>query len=70
LFVGVVNIVMGVGVMGVVLVDYDGVDKIVFIGFIDVGKWIVWVVVGGCKKVIFELGGKGVNIVYDDVLFD
>jgi len=53
-----------------VLVEYFGVDKIVFIGLIDVGKCIVCVVVGGCKKVMFEFGGKGVNIVYDDVLFD
>lgn len=37
LFEGVVNIVMGVGEIGVVFVQYKGVDKVVFIGLIEVG---------------------------------
>lgn len=67
---GVVNIIMGVGVMGLMFVCYFDVDKVVFIGLIGVGCDIVCVVVGMKKKFMFELGGKVVNIVFDDVLID
>lgn len=40
-FFGVVNILLGYGlIVGVVIVFYIGIDKIVFIGFIEVGKFI------------------------------
>lgn len=68
-FFGVFNIIFGFGkIVGVVIFFYMDIDKVVFIGFIVVGCIIMKVVVFfNFKKVIFELGGKFFNIVFNDV---
>lgn len=47
--------------------NYEVVDKIVFIGFIEIGKKIMVIVVKSIKWVILELGGKLFNIFLLDV---
>lgn len=67
-FVGVVNVVNGMGVeVGQVLVIYDCIVKVVFIGLIEVGKYILKCVVESLIFLIVELGGKLLNIFMDDI---
>ena len=61
--------VIGFGeIVGVALVAYNDVDKVVFIGIIEVGKLIVKAATGNLKKVTLELGGKSLNIVFEDAV--
>lgn len=71
-FFGVVNILFGYGlIVGVVIFYYKDIDKVVFIGLIEVGCLIMEVVVkSNLKWVILELGGKSLNIVFVDVDMD
>lgn len=71
-FFGVVNIVFGYGfIVGVVIFFYMDIDKVVFIGLIEVGKLIKEVVgKSNLKRVILELGGKSFCIVLVDVDLD
>lgn len=46
---------------------YFDIDMILFIGFIQVGVEVSKVVVDMVKCVVFEFGGKLVNIILDDV---
>lgn len=67
-FDGVINIVFGFGeIVGEVLINYDDVDKFVFIGFIEIGKKIMEKVVKNIKCVMLEFGGKLFNIILFDV---
>lgn len=71
ILLGVVNIVIGMGVeVGVVLVVYLGIDKLVFIGLILVGKLIGYVVVENMMCFFFEFGGKFLVIIFDDISLD
>lgn len=68
LFVGVYNMVNGDGLgVGMQFFMYFDVEMISFIGLICVGIVIIKVVVDIVKKVVLELGGKGVNFVFVDV---
>lgn len=70
LFVGVLNVVMGEGVVvGVVIVESMDVDVLVFIGLGGIGWWLLEVLVClNFKCVYLELGGKLFNVVFVDVL--
>ena len=64
---GVVNVLPGHGaVAGQHLAEHPGVDKIAFTGSTATGRKIVQASAGNLKRVQLELGGKGVNIVFDD----
>lgn len=70
LFLGVWNVVLGEGFeCGVVIVLYLYVCKVVFIGSVCVGKEISYIVVDWLILLIFELGGKLLNIIFEDVDF-
>lgn len=65
---GVVNFVFGLGVIvGDEFVVNKDVDLILFMGGIEIGKKIMQVVSGNVKKIVFEFGGKNLNIVFKDV---
>ena len=68
---GVVNIIPGRGeVAGQALVEHPGVNKIAFTGSTAVGRSIARTIAGTEKKLTLELGGKGANIVFEDVAVD
>jgi aldehyde dehydrogenase (NAD+) len=67
---GVVNIVTGDGATGAALVDHPGVDKIAFTGSTEVGRLIQQRLASTEKRLTLELGGKGVNIVFEDAPID
>lgn len=70
-FLGVFQIFIGDGSIGVFFVNYMKVNKISFIGFIVIGCWIQECVVkSNFKCVIFEFGGKSFVVVFDDCDFD
>lgn len=65
---GVFNMVFGIGFdLGEVLVCYLDVVCVFLIGLIWVGVVVLYVVVDDIKCVSFELGGKGVCLVFFDV---
>lgn len=65
---GVVNIVPGYGqTAGQRLAEHPDVGKIAFTGSTATGRRIVQASAGNLKKVQLELGGKGPNIVFEDV---
>ena len=66
---GVVNIVTGDGATGAEIVKAD-VDKIAFTGSTEVGKAIQRELAGTDKRLTLELGGKAVNIIFDDCALD
>lgn len=68
--VGVFNFVIGVGEVGVELLCNLDVDFVLFMGGVVVGVVVMNVVVGNFKKIVLELGGKNLNIIFDDVDFD
>lgn len=47
--------------------EYEGVDKIVFIGSMCIGKEVMRLVFGMMKVIILEIGGKFLFVVFDDV---
>lgn len=64
---GVVNIVTGFGpTAGAAIAEHPDVDKVVFTGSTEVGRYIVEAAVGNFKKVSLELGGKSPVIVFPD----
>lgn len=52
------------------MVESDLVDLVFFIGGGVSGCKVMQVVVGNFKKIVFEFGGKNLNIVFVDVDFD
>ncbi|OIQ40939.1 MAG: betaine-aldehyde dehydrogenase [Bacteroidetes bacterium MedPE-SWsnd-G1] len=67
---GVVNIVTGAGDTGAAIVNHPDIDKIVFTGSTNVGKYIQKAIAGTSKKLTLELGGKGANIIFEDAAID
>lgn len=67
---GVINIVTGGGATGAALVRHPDVDKVAFAGSADVGREIARAVAGTEKSLSLELGGRAVNIVFDDAPID
>lgn len=66
--VGMINIVNGFGKeVGEVFVISKWIVKIVFMGLILVGKYILCVVVDSLILLMVELGGKSLNIFFVDV---
>ncbi|MBY0356766.1 MAG: aldehyde dehydrogenase [Candidatus Obscuribacterales bacterium] len=65
---GVLNIVHGFGAGGAgeALTKHPDVRSISFTGEGSTGKAIMAAAAPGLKKVSFELGGKGANIIFDD----
>lgn len=65
---GVLNIVHGFGAnsAGEALTRHADVSSISFTGETSTGKAIMKAAADGLKKVSFELGGKGANIIFDD----
>jgi len=65
---GVFNVVTGVGeVVGARLAEHPDVRKIAFTGSTAVGREVMSRASGTVKRVTLELGGKGPNIVLDDI---
>jgi len=67
---GVVNIVTGNGVVGEMIVNHDGIDKIAFTGSTNVGRRIREATAGSGKSLTLELGGKSPFIIFDDADID
>jgi aldehyde dehydrogenase (NAD+) len=67
---GVLNVVVGDGETGKLLVGHAGVDKIAFTGSTEVGRQIRIATAGSGKKLSLELGGKSPFIVFDDADLD
>lgn len=67
---GVVNVVTGTGAAGRALVAHSDVDKVGFIGSTEAGRDIARSVAGTGKRLTLSLGGKAVNIVFDDAPVD
>ena len=68
---GVVNIVTGLGeTAGAEIVEHPAVDKIAFIGSVEVGKLIMRGAASTLKKISLELGGKSPNIFFADADFE
>lgn len=71
ILVGVFNVVIGlVGVVGNELISNLLVCKLLFIGLIEIGCQLMEQCVKDIKKVLLELGGNVLFIVFDDVDFD
>lgn len=67
---GVVNIVSGDGKTGSYIVNHPDVKMISFSGSAEVGKLIMKAKAGTDKKLMLELGGKTVNIIFEDAPLD
>jgi aminomuconate-semialdehyde/2-hydroxymuconate-6-semialdehyde dehydrogenase len=69
---GVFNVVhgFGAGSAGEALTRHPDVSAISFTGETTTGKAIMQAAAGTLKKVSFELGGKGANIIFDDADLD
>ena len=67
---GVVNIVLGDGETGQLIVDHAGFEKIAFTGSTEVGRIIRRQTAGSGKKLSLELGGKSPFIVFEDADLD
>lgn len=63
---GVLNLVIGGPETGAALTAHSGVDKISFTGGPVTATRIMQTAAIKLKPVIFELGGKGANLVFDD----
>lgn len=65
---GVLNVVHGFGASGAgeALTTHPGIDCVSFTGETTTGKAIMAAASGTLKKLSFELGGKGANIVFAD----
>lgn len=63
---GVVNIVLGDGSTGQLMVDHPGINKISFTGSTAVGRRIAQSVAHDFKRVTLELGGKSPSIILPD----
>jgi aldehyde dehydrogenase (NAD+) len=68
---GVINVVTGPGsVVGQMLVEHSGIDKIAFTGDTATGRDIMRGSAGTLKRITLELGGKSPNIVFPDADLD
>ena len=67
---GVVNIVMGDGSTGELIVSHPDINKIAFTGSTEVGKSIRSITAGSGKSLTLELGGKSPFIVFEDADLD
>ncbi|RSM91655.1 5-carboxymethyl-2-hydroxymuconate semialdehyde dehydrogenase [Kibdelosporangium aridum] len=67
---GVLNVVLGFGDAGAVLVKDPRVDRITFTGSSLTGRAIASAAATNLTPVSFELGGKGANLVFDDADLD
>ena len=67
---GVINIVSGDGKTGSYIVNHPDVKMISFSGSAEIGKLIMKAQAGTDKKLILELGGKTVNIIFEDAPLD
>jgi aldehyde dehydrogenase (NAD+) len=65
---GVFNLVSGVGpVVGEAIAAHPGIDMVSFTGSTGVGKRVAQLGAGNVKKLALELGGKGPNVLLDDL---
>lgn len=70
-FKGIINFILGVGFeVGDVMLGYKEVDFVLFIGGIEIGKYIMKNVVNNVMNIVLEFGGKNLNIIFDDVDFE
>ncbi len=69
---GVLNVVSGFGPAGVgeALTTHEAVDLVTFTGESNTGRTIAAAAAPTLKKLSFELGGKGANIVFADADID
>jgi aldehyde dehydrogenase (NAD+) len=68
---GVINVVTGPGsVVGRMLVEHPGIDKIAFTGDTSTGRDIMRGSAETLKRITLELGGKSPNIVFPDADLD
>jgi aminomuconate-semialdehyde/2-hydroxymuconate-6-semialdehyde dehydrogenase len=69
---GVLNVVhgFGPGETGEALTRHDGVDLITFTGESATGRAIMAAAAAGLRRVSFELGGKGANVLFADADLD
>ena len=67
---GVLNVVVGDGETGKLIVAHPDVDKIAFTGSTDVGRAIRRATAGTGKKLSLELGGKSPFLVFEDADLD
>src|SRR5205814_8934356 len=68
---GVLNVVTGPGsLVGQMLVEHPGIDKIAFTGDTSTGKGIMRGSSETLKRITLELGGKSPNIVFADADLD
>lgn len=63
---GVLNVVLGQAEAGAALIGHQGVDKISFTGGLPTAQRIMAGAAQPMTPVLFELGGKGANIVFED----
>jgi aldehyde dehydrogenase (NAD+) len=65
---GVFNLVSGVGpVVGEAIASHPGIDMVSFTGSTAVGKRVAQLGAVNVKKLALELGGKGPNVLLDDL---
>jgi aldehyde dehydrogenase (NAD+) len=67
---GVINVLPGGADVGEALVGHPGIDKITFTGGPQTARAIMRRAADWLTPAIFELGGKGANIVFDDANLD
>jgi aldehyde dehydrogenase (NAD+) len=64
---GVINVVPGSGEAGEALVRHRGVQKISFTGGVKTARQIMATASETLKPLVFELGGKSANLMFEDV---
>jgi phenylacetaldehyde dehydrogenase len=67
---GVLNVVLGKGDTGRLLVEHEGIDKISFTGSTQTGKAILRAAANDLKRITLELGGKSPTIIMPDANMD
>ena len=67
---GVFNVVSGLGPVGQMLAEHEGIEKISLTGSVPTGKRVMESASKTLKHVTLELGGKSPLIVFDDANLD
>jgi aldehyde dehydrogenase (NAD+) len=67
---GVINLVIGNAECGAALVEHPGIDKISFTGGPDTARRIMASAATNLTPALFELGGKGANLIFADADLD
>ncbi|HEY8373046.1 MAG TPA: aldehyde dehydrogenase family protein [Pseudonocardiaceae bacterium] len=67
---GALNVLPGDGGVGAALAEHPGVDAVAFSGSAEVGRRIRQATAGSDRRLLLELGGAGVNVVFDDAPLD